>query len=251
MNEVNKGFPSNLSFETLKKYLSDLNGIANEYIDVKLAKDYQLLVTEYAKRDKAIFISHDWGAATLTYTIREYPEIVEKAVLGVAVRVNGRKFLLEHTGALFKQLAKSWYVFFFQVLGLSDYLFRKNDFAFFFNFGGFDEEGRKGRLSVEEAKLWVENIRSSFTTATSFYRGAFRPQSKRSIDEYKIDFPVLFLHAENDKYLTLEAMQFSLKEALTEKAQATSKLVIVEGSSHWVQFYGEKFIRELDEFIKQ
>lgn len=182
---------------------------------------------------------------------REYPEIIEKAVLGVAIRANQGKYIKENFGPFLTQVYKSWYVFFLQALGLSDYLFRKNDFAFLLNFGVFDEEGRKGRLSAEEAKFWLQNIRSSFTTATSFYRGAFRSQSKRSFDKEKVNVPVLFLHAENDRYLTEETSQFALREALTEEARKKSKVFIVKESSHWVQFYGEKFIKEIDEFIRK
>ena len=167
------------------------------------------------------------------------------------MRVNEGKYIKEHTAKFFRQLTKSWYIFFLQLVGLSELISTRNDYAMFFNTAGFDQEARQGRLSAEEAKLWLENIKSSYITATSFYRAAFRTQSTRSFDKEKVDVPVLFLHAENDRYLTEESAHFALKEALTERAQKESKVFIVKESSHWIQFYGEKFIKEIDEFIRK
>ena len=56
-------FPKSFSYGAIKKYLSDLHRTSYLYTDKYYAEDYYLLVTEYAKRDKAIFITHDWGVS--------------------------------------------------------------------------------------------------------------------------------------------------------------------------------------------
>ena len=59
---------------------------------------------------------HQSGAAS--YVRREHPEIFERLVMGVGNFLN-TQFIKNRPLDFVKQLLKSWYIFFFQVLGVS------------------------------------------------------------------------------------------------------------------------------------
>jgi len=228
-----------------------LNEISDHYVDRSIAADFKLLVTEYAKRDKAIFITHDWGSGAILYILNEYPDVVEKVVLGTAPSRNFKKFFNEQPMNVLRQFLKSWYIFFFQLTGLSDHIFTRQNFGFLYLFSGLEDLGRQGRISAEEGLMSMKNIRDSFTTASSYYRGAFKPRLRGRVFVDDIDCPILFTHAENDRFLSEPPLQFALREALTPKAKERSKVVTFADTPHWIEYFGEVVIPVIEKFIKE
>nr|CAG4707891.1 unnamed protein product [Naegleria fowleri] len=242
-------FPKSFSYGAIKKYLSDLHRTSYLYTDKYYAEDYYLLVTEYAKRDKAIFITHDWGSGAASYVRREHPEIFERLVMGVGNFLN-TQFIKNRPLDFVKQLLKSWYIFFFQVLGVSDVAVSRDDFSFLLFFTGFDELGRQGRMSVEELNLWANHWRKNFVTATSIYRGAFRnSKPPQKLENKSVPIPILYIHGENDRYITSAPMYFFVENILTEEAKKKSSVYEVKNAPHWTQLYGEEIIPQIEKFI--
>jgi len=228
---------------------SDLYAISYKYVDTEIARDLKLLVNEYAQREKAIFITHDWGSGAATYALTEYPEIFERAILGTPPLRNSKNFVQQYPLRFISQMIKSWYIMFLQIAGLSDYVFSRNNFALMFDFVKFDEIGKEGRMSAEEALLYIEHLEKVRVTTMSYYRGMTRAQyqGKKEL----LDFPIMFMHSERDRYLTKSPLDFVYRQEMTESAKSQSRVVELMNVPHWIQYYGEVVIPIIEEFIQK
>jgi pimeloyl-ACP methyl ester carboxylesterase len=87
-------------------------GVAAYDVD-PLARDVRDLIVERGG-ERAFLAGHDWGAVVAWFTAMNHGEIIERlAILNVH---HPRRFLDEGLRSP-RQLAKSWYVFFFQLPG--------------------------------------------------------------------------------------------------------------------------------------
>ena len=102
--------------------LSEKPSRVEDYKIDKLVADVIGLIDHFGATQAAV-VGHDWGAGVAWAVAQKHPERVSKlAVLQVPVMAAWRANLT------LKQLLRSWYMFFFQIRRLPEWLIRRQDF---------------------------------------------------------------------------------------------------------------------------
>ena len=97
-----------------------------DYSHEAIASDV-IAIIDQLEQERVHLIGHDWGAIK-SYTAAAQSPQRFKSLTTIAVPHIGR--LMSEMPMHRKQLAMSWYVFFFQLRGISDYAVRRNDYSF-------------------------------------------------------------------------------------------------------------------------
>lgn len=198
-------------------------GVAAYNID-ELAKDV-LGLMDAAGREKVYLVGHDWGAAVAWWVAMRYPERLHKlAVLNVPHPV-----VMERTlRSSFKQLRKSWYIFFFQIPFLPELGFKRRDGRVMA--GLLRKTSRRGSFSEEDLQKYREAwAKPGATTAMlNWYRAFFRARPSIPTN-IRITVPTLLIWGARDLALGREMTQPSIDLC------DDGKLVILEDATHWVQ----------------
>lgn len=190
---------------------------------------------------KAHIAGHDWGGAVAWQTALEYPEVVDK----LAILNCPHPFAL--TKALrtnFRQIKKSWYIFFFQIPYLPEFVFKM--------FGRQMLERamrnstlRKDTFNDEDLNKYLLELQKpgAFTAALNYYRAAFRQmcQAKKSSGPmHKINAPTLLIWAENDIALGKE-LTFDMDPFFNNSFE----IHYIPNCSHWVNEEQPELVNQL------
>lgn len=192
----------------------------------KLTSDVAELIKAYGEK-QATVVGHDWGAAVAWTFAMQYPQHLERLIiLNVPHPITFLKAL-----KTFRQLRKSWYIFFFQIPWLPERGFRANNYASLRRVFRKDPV-RQGAFSEGDIEKYVEAAAQpgALTAAINYYRAMFRSSpSKVNSDLRPITAPTLVIWGEQDNYLGKE---------LADPHPKWVKDVRVErlpDASHWVQ----------------
>ncbi len=191
-----------------------------------LSADVRDLIHERGA-DSANVAGHDWGAAVAWATAMDHPNEVRRlAILNVP---HGRRFLEALRTP--RQLAKSWYMFFFQLPGLPERVVRARDWWFFRL--GFERDARAGAFSSEDIDRYIEawSQPGATTAMINYYRAVFRQSPKRAEARMRtVQAPTLVIWGERDRYLGSE-----LAEPHRADVPNLQRVVRLPEASHWVQ----------------
>src|SRR6185437_8897471 len=113
-----------------------------------------------------------------------------------------------------RQLAKSWYMFFFQLPWLPERAVRAGDWRGFRY--GFEHDARPGAFTPAD----INRYRASMRRPGAARRGALKP----------VTAPTLIIWGEHDRYLSS-----SLAEPSRHDVPGLTRVVRIPGASHWVQ----------------
>jgi pimeloyl-ACP methyl ester carboxylesterase len=212
----------------------------SDYRTGVLAADVAGLVKALG-RDKAHVVGHDWGGGVAWTTAIEHPEVVDKlAVLNCPHPVVFAKALRSN----FRQLRRSWYMFFFQLPAIPELVFglspermiectfrgmaiRKDTFS--------DEDLREFRQAIEKP--------GALTAAINYYRATFRNVSAmRELERAPkpIAAPTLLIWAEEDVALGKE-----LTYGMEPLFSGSFRIEYVPNCSHWVNEEQPERVNEL------
>ena len=175
--------------------------------------------------EKVLLAGHDWGAAVAWTVAILYPQRVEKlAILNVphpAVMISTLKKSP-------RQMLKSWYIAFFQIPGLADWLMKLNNFAGVLSM--LKASGNPGTFSAEDLDEYRKAYANSggLTGMINWYRALARAQT-RTAGRSRLEMPVLILWGKRDVALSAGMAQDSLKRC------QNGELVFFENATHWVQ----------------
>ncbi|HSF83295.1 MAG TPA: alpha/beta hydrolase [Anaerolineales bacterium] len=204
-------------------------GVKAYDIDI-LAQDVLGLI-EASGRERALLIGHDWGAAVAWHVAAHYPERLEKLVI---LNVPHPAVMITTLRSSLRQLLKSWYIFFFQIPWLPEWLLSRGNFAPMRRM--MIASSKPGSFSRADLDLYVEAWRQpgALTGMLNWYRAIFRKELRRinrgsKVNNIRIQVPTLILWGENDIALSRRMAQPSLD--LCE----SGKLVFYPGATHWVQ----------------
>ncbi|MDC0745770.1 alpha/beta fold hydrolase [Polyangium mundeleinium] len=173
---------------------------------------------------RASVVGHDWGAAVAWCFAMAHPELLERLVV-----INGPhpERMLRDGLRSPRQLARSWYMFMFQLPGLPERLMSRDNHALLLQ--ALREEVRgPNALGAEELEQYREAFAApgALTAMINYYRAAIRRKSQ--VRTHRVDAPVLVLWGDEDRHLGRE-----LADPGADLAPDV-RIVHVPGATHWI-----------------
>jgi pimeloyl-ACP methyl ester carboxylesterase len=178
-------------------------------------------------QQKAIIVGHDWGGALAWAFAAAYPHMTERLIVMNAPHPQAmmREF------RTLSQLRKSWYIFFFQLPWLPEYILLRNN---------ANEVGRMLRGAAFQKSVFPREVTAKFqqamskpgamTAALNYYRQVFRRRPVSSNDpRARITAPTLLIWGEQDI-----ALGIGLTKGL-EQWVGDLQIRYIPDSGHWVQ----------------
>jgi pimeloyl-ACP methyl ester carboxylesterase len=182
---------------------------------------------EAAGAKEVVLIGHDWGAAIAwSYAMHGRLPISRLIIMNVP-----HPALLWRGLRTFRQLKKSWYIFFFQLPWLPEYLVARNGYAAIASaFVGMALD--KSRFPREVLGVYTQNAAQpgALTAMLNYYRALVRGAgrlSRRGTPEIRV--PTLMIWGEVDAALGKELTYG------TERYVSPLTLRYLPSVSHWVQ----------------
>lgn len=203
---------------------SDKPKRVDDYRIERLAGDVLALLDD-AGCERASVVGHDWGAVVAWWLGSHHPErLLRLAILNVPHPAVMRRHLLTNP----RQMLRSWYIFFFQIPGLAEAMFRwrGGDLATWM----LRVTGRAGTFKDEDMgryrEAWArpEAMRSMVNWYRAAIRGAARP-----FGPLRVPVETLVIWGARDIALGREMVAPSLE--LCDRG----RLVLFENATHWVQ----------------
>jgi pimeloyl-ACP methyl ester carboxylesterase len=214
--------------------LSDKPHGWHAYDSSLLAGDIAGLIRSFGEQD-AYVVGHDWGAAVAYAVAMAHPDVVRRlAILNVPHPTR----MLEGFRTL-RQLRKSWYMFFFQIPRLPEYLIGRDDFSFAKRSLRADS---KDAFSDEDLERYVEawSQPGALTGMINYYRAALRRSPRGALAQMQpIKAPTMVIWGMRDRHLGSE-----LAEPPPELVPDVRMERIAE-ATHWVQHDAPARVNEL------
>lgn len=203
---------------------SDKPRAVSAYALDELARDVVGLIEE-AGRERAIIVGHDWGAAVAWWCGIRHPDRVEKLAI---LNVPHPLVMQRHLRRSLSQIAKSWYVVFFQIPLLPEALMRAA--ARGPMFAALRRTGRPDAFddADEEAYRRAWTRPGALKAMLAWYRAAVR-YGRREREPLRVPVPVLIVWGMRDRFLGFAMAGMSLDLC------DSGRLVPIEEASHWVQ----------------
>ena len=175
-----------------------------------------------------VLVGHDWGAAIAWAAVDDRPELYQRLVI-----LNG-----PHPGAFVRefftnprQLLRSWYMLFFQLPWLPEFLIRRNHYETIrWMFSSMTTQ--RQRFSPEVLNRFVDNASQpgALSAMIHYYRNILRPSLL--LRKWKSPpMPIKVIWGERDAALGVELLD-GLKSYFPK---AMIQVHRIPGASHWVQ----------------
>lgn len=170
-------------------------------------------------------VGHDWGAAVAWTVGLLYPERVRKLAI---LNVPHPAVMLRFLRASPAQMLKSWYIGFFQIPGLADWLLKRNNYALAVRLLiGSGQKGTFNRTELEDYKQAYANA-GGLTGMINWYRALLWHQPALPRDR-NLKMPVRILWGERDVALSAAMATASLAHC------PHGTLTFFPNATHWVQ----------------
>ncbi|HEY2631770.1 MAG TPA: alpha/beta hydrolase [Solirubrobacteraceae bacterium] len=199
-----------------------------------LANDIAALIRSFGEQD-AYLAGHDWGAAVAYAVAMGHPDVVRRlAILNVPHPAR----MLEGFRTA-KQLRKSWYMFFFQIPKLPEYLIGREDFSFAKRSLRSDS---KEAFTDEDLERYVEawSQPGALTGMINYYRAALRRSPGKAVKGLApVKAKTLVIWGMRDRHLGSE-----LAEPAPEWVPDV-RMERIPDATHWVQHDAPQRVNEL------
>ena len=209
--------------------LSDKPAGVDRYAVETLAADVVGLIQAMGQ-DSAWLVGHDWGAAVAWETALRYPERVQR--LGI-LNVPHPGVMTQYLRGNFRQMLKSWYIFYFQIPGLPEWMLSRNQYAGLSRM--LRESGKTGTFQDVDMERYIAawSQPGSVTAMLNWYRSIFRSTAKSTFGprtgDRRVVVPTLILWGRQDVALSAEMAQRSADLCVN------GRLVYFDDATHWVQ----------------
>lgn len=221
--------------------LSDRPARVRAYSGERLAGDVKGLIEALGER-RAHVVGHDWGAVVAYYVATWHPGTVDHLAI---LNVPHPRRMLEGMRS-FKQLRKSWYIFFFQIPGLAERLLPRDDYSFLKR---ALRSGSEGAFSDADLERYVEawSRPGALRAGINYYRAAFRQNPKGALGRLRpIAAPTLVIWGTGDVALGRELADPG-PELVPDR-----RVEYLEGITHWTQVHAPERVNELlTEFLPE
>lgn len=220
---------------------SDKPRKVSDYEIDKLVDDVIGLIHHFG-REKAAVIGHDWGALVAWELALKYPEYLWK--LG-AMQIPPLPVWKKNQSL--KQLLASWYMLFFQIPFLPEFLFKLSDYKILSDSmkKSTAEENIFTDADISEyKKAWSEPY--AMTAMINYYRANVLKCFFTKYEELpKIKVPTLFIYGEKDRAVLPETVQ-----GTGEMIDGEYEEIRIPEAAHWVQQEAKTVVSEtLREFL--
>jgi epoxide hydrolase 4 len=198
---------------------------ARAYDTDRLAADLRDLIHERGAK-RAFVAGHDWGGGAAWITAMNHPEVIERlAILNVP---HPRRMLQGLRTP--RQLAKSWYMLFYQLPWLPELSARARGWWGWRHV--FESEARPGAFTPRDIERYVEawSQPGAPTGMVNFYRAALRQTRRRAERRIRpVEAPTLVIWGQRDRHLGAELAE-------PERADVPNlvRVVRLPEASHWV-----------------
>ncbi len=190
----------------------------------ELAKDI-IGILDHFSIQQIYLVGHDWGAAVAWTVAIQSPERIKKlGILNVPHPAVMTKFISKSP----RQMLKSWYIGFFQIPGLADWLMGLGNFSGAINL--LRASGKPSTFSESDLDEYRQAYANAggLTGMINWYRALmrFRPSMPRDL---RLKMPVLILWGKNDVALSYKMAEESLRYC------QNGQLVAFDKATHWLQ----------------
>jgi len=174
----------------------------DKYRLIFLTQDVLGLMNALGEKE-AMIVGHDWGGAVAWCLAAYYPEATEKLVVLNAPHPNA---YTKRISGLWRQLQKSWYVFFFQTPDIPEKVLSRNNYAFLKSML-LNSLVKKGVFTDEDLSAYVNawSKPGALTAAINYYRANMHPAilfSEKMVAFPKIKSPTLVVWGDQDVALS-------------------------------------------------
>ena len=211
--------------------LSDKPARVEDYKINLLVDDVLGLVRHFGEKQAAI-VGHDWGAGIAWAVAGTHPEYVWKLV---ALQVP--PMAVWRANLTLRQALRSWYMLFFQLPRVPEWLISARDFAFLER--TFKKTvARPGTFTDTDIAVYKKALREpgALSAAINYYRAnvfslfAKRKGEQEELRDGRIRVPTLFIYGEQDHAIVPETVR-DVKSYI----DAPYREVRIKSSAHWVQ----------------
>jgi pimeloyl-ACP methyl ester carboxylesterase len=211
--------------------LSDKPRTVDNYRIGILAADVVGLIQALG-RERALLVGHDWGAAVAWHTAVHYPQSITK--LGI-LNVPHPAVMVRTLRSSLRQIMKSWYIFFFQIPRLPEWVLSRSNYAAMQRM--LRASSKRDTFSEEVLDRYVQAWRQpgALRSMIHWYRALFRSvvastgRSVEGVQPRQVEPPTLMIWGANDIALDRSMAQPSID--LCDHG----RLVFFEQATHWVQ----------------
>lgn len=185
--------------------------------------------------ERAHVVGHDWGAAVAYATAMYHPEVVERLVI---LNVPHMERMLAGFRTL-RQLRKSWYMFFFQIPALPEWLMARDDFSFMKRSLRADS---KAAFTDEDLERYVQAWAQpgALSGMINYYRAALRRNPRGVLSSLRpIDAQTMVIWGRRDRHLGSELAEPSRKWV------PNVRMEWIPEATHWVQHDAPARVNEL------
>lgn len=196
--------------------------------------------------EKAHIVGHDWGGSVAWKIAMDQPQFVDRLVV---INSPHPYKMIKALRSSFSQMAKSWYIFFFQLPYLPESAFNMSPRGILEKlFKG--AAIRKDAFKDEDIDQYLKAIEKpgALTAALNYYR-ALRESVKEEKSEAKkkIGAPTLLIWGEKDTALGKE-LTYGMESLFT----GPFSIQYIENCSHWVPEEQPELVNRLvDQFVQK
>lgn len=174
---------------------------------------------------KVHLVGHDWGGGIAWRVAQEHPELIDKLVI---LNAPFPQIFFKALRSNWDQMRKSWYMFFFQIPGLPETLFKlrsKKIVKQVLQGTG----ARKGTFTDEDIKIYTEQLEKpgAFKAALNYFKAAFHAKPPKGSGQ--ITVPTLLIWGEKD-----QALGKDLTVGMEKYFTNTLQIEYLPDASHWV-----------------
>ena len=223
--------------------LSDKPARIEDYSIDKLVDDTTGLIRHFG-REQAAIVGHDWGAIVAWAVARNQPEYVSKLC---AMQVPPTEIWRRNQTV--KQFLASWYMFFFQIPALPEWLLSRDDFALLadaLKTSTVEPNIFTDEIVEQYKKSWRED--RALSSALNYYRAnVLQRIFAGAAADAKIKVPTLFIYGERD-----QAVLPSSVEGVGDAVDASYSEIRIPDAAHWVQQEASEIVNDsLREFLAE
>ncbi|GAB5481034.1 MAG: alpha/beta hydrolase [Parasphingorhabdus sp.] len=176
--------------------------------------------------EEVTLIAHDWGAIVAwAFAIQKIRPLNRLIIMNVPHPMVGRREIRH-----WRQLRRSWYIFFFQIPWLPEFLIsRRKGEAIRGAFSNMAQDQSNFSDKVLDVFAKAALRPGSLTAMLNYYRALVRHRGVVDLEDRQLDTPTLMIWGEEDSALNIKCTEG------TEQWVSNLELHRLPGVSHWVQ----------------